>query len=84
MKQVDLQLTEIGLINNAYDAILHSFSHLYQYKIKYSTSDMKWAIISIFQAGELICNALLIKGGCPTDELVVLRGFLWKPGLSAS
>lgn len=70
MKQVDLQLTETGLINNAYDAILHSFIHLYQYKIKDSDSDIKWAIISIVQAGELICNALLIKGGCPTDKLV--------------
>jgi predicted RNA-binding Zn-ribbon protein involved in translation (DUF1610 family) len=75
MNNIDLQLIEQGLIKNLHDAVLHSFDHLYQYKQAGTTSDLKWSVISIVQAGELICNALLIKGGCPVEKLVRKKVF---------
>jgi len=78
MNKSELELVEKSLIINLKDAILHSFDHLYQYKQDGATSDLKWAVISIVQAGELICNALLIKGGCPTQELIKKEVFYAK------
>lgn len=60
---------EKGLIVNAEDGIAHSIHNLQLYRQSSADSHLKWAILSIVQAGELLSNVLLIRAKAPLEIL---------------
>jgi DNA-directed RNA polymerase subunit RPC12/RpoP len=59
-----------GLITNVHDALVHSFQHLHEFKRTREISQLKWAVISVVQASELLADALAIRFNCPADKLL--------------
>lgn len=59
-----------GLITNVYDALVHSFQHLHDFKRTREVGQLKWAVISVVQASELLADALAIRFNCPADKLL--------------
>lgn len=62
-----------GLITNVHDALVHSFQHLHDFKRTREISQLKWAVISVVQACELLADALAIRFNCPADKLLKPR-----------
>lgn len=60
---------EAGLIRNIQDALLHSVQHLESFRRGQAATDLKWAVLSIVQAGELLSNVLLIRSKPPLEKL---------------
>lgn len=60
---------EAGLIRNIQDALLHSVQHLESFRRSRAATDLKWAVLSVVQAGELLSNVLLIRSKTPLQNL---------------
>lgn len=73
-RQEKLVEVEVGLIRNIHDALLHSFQHLESFRRSQAATDLKWAVLSVVQAGELLSNVLLIRSRPPVDKLFPKKG----------